>query len=98
MAHRVKLVRACGVRTVSCGCFGIVARFPPPRRHEVSMGSKPTPSAAGSAKAVVRRGVKRAKREAEAQLRRRGWQPVREVTSLGPATGVVEEFTRRSVA
>jgi hypothetical protein len=62
------------------------------------MGSKPTPSAVSSAKAVVRRGVKRAKREAGTQLRRRGWQPVAEARSAGPVTGMVEEFTRRSVA
>jgi SAM-dependent methyltransferase len=62
------------------------------------MSSKPTPSAVSNAKAVVRRGVKRAKREAGAQLRRRGWQPVQEVKSTGPATGVVEELTRRSVS
>ena len=62
------------------------------------MGSKPTPSAVSSAKAVVRRSLRRAKRGAGAQLRRRGWQPVTEVKSAGPVTGLVEEFTRRSVS
>jgi SAM-dependent methyltransferase len=62
------------------------------------MGPKPTPSAVSSAKAVVRRGVKRAKREAGAQLRRRGWQPVAEARTSGLTVhGVVEEFTRREI-